>query len=180
MKGSLSMQRGVVSTVVAASVFLASCSSSQPEYQCRDTSMRSPEVKSSAGPGSTLINVDAQGLALQGYDPVAYFTMSRPTPGDAKFRSTYKGATYQFASASHKTMFDADPSKYEPQFGGFCGYAASIDKVSPIGVEYWEILDGRLVLQHNQKAWDLWHKDVPGNLVKADRNWPGLSQRACR
>ena len=131
-------------------------------------------------PGSTLINVDERGLALQGYDPVAYFTDSTPTPGDPKFRSMYKGATYQFASASHKSMFDADPAKYEPQFGGFCGYAASINKVSPIGVEFWEILDGRLVLQHNQKAWRLWHKDVPGNLAKAEANWPGLSQRACR
>lgn len=166
--------------LVIAGASIAGCSSGQPAYQCRDTSARSPEVKTSQSPGSTLINVDAQGLALQGYDPVAYFTDSRPTPGDPRFRSTYKGATYQFASAAHKTMFDSDPAKYEPQFGGFCGYAASINRVSPIGVEYWEILDGRLVLQHNEKAWSLWHKDVPGNLVKAEHNWPGLSRLACR
>ena len=58
----------------------------------------------------------------------------------------------------------------QPQFGGY--YAASINKVSPIEVEWFEILDGRLVLQHNEKAWKLWHEDVAGNLVKADANWP--------
>jgi len=66
---------------------------------------------------------------------------------------------------------------YEPQFGGYCGYAASINKVSPIDVNYFEIIDGRLVLQHNKKAWDLWHKDVPANLKKADSNWPQLVEQ---
>ena len=124
-----------------------------------------------------LVNVDDTGLALQGYDPVAYFTVGKPVKGDARFRSAYRGAVYHFSSAEHKRMFEQDPAKYEPQFGGFCGYAASIHKVSPISVEFWEVLNGRLVLQHNQKAWDLWHKDVPGNLVKADRNWPELSEQ---
>jgi len=121
-----------------------------------------------------LVNVDAQGTALLGHDPVAFFTDKKPVMGTAELRTVYKGAVYQFASAEHKAMFDKDPSKYEPQFGGYCGYAASIKKVSPISVEFFEIIDGRLVLQHNKKAWDLWHKDVPGNLTKADANWPVL------
>lgn len=124
-----------------------------------------------------LVNVDDNGVALQGYDPVAYFTDGKPVKGDPAHRSAAGGATYQFATAAHKAMFDADPKKYEPQFGGYCGYAASIDKVSPISVDYWQVLDGRLVLQHNKKAWDLWNKDVPGNLKKADANWSGLVAR---
>ncbi|HEY7682245.1 MAG TPA: YHS domain-containing (seleno)protein [Gemmatimonadales bacterium] len=124
-----------------------------------------------------LINVDQRGVALQGYDPVAYFTDNRPVKGDSAFASTYNGGTYFFVSADHKAMFDQSPARYEPQFGGYCGYAASINKVSPIGVEWFEILDGRLVLQHNEKARKLWHKDVPGNLVKADANWPDLVRR---
>jgi YHS domain-containing protein len=124
-----------------------------------------------------LINVDVGGVALQGHDPVAFFTDGKPVMGSPTHRTAYKGAIYQFTSPQNKAMFDADPAKYEPQFGGFCGYAASINKVSPISVDYFEIIDGRLVLQHNQKAWDLWHKDVQGNLVKADANWPGLVQR---
>ena len=61
--------------------------------------------------------------------------------------------------------------------GGFCGYAASINKLAPIEVEYFQVLHDRLILQHNKKAWDLWHKDVEGNLKKADANWPTLSQQ---
>jgi YHS domain-containing protein len=122
------------------------------------------------------INLDHNGLALQGYDPVAYFTDNKPVKGDPKFTATYKGGTYQFASADHKEAFESNPAKYAPQFGGFCGYAASINKLAPIEVEYFQVLHGRLVMQHNEKAWKLWHQDVEGNLKKADANWPKLSQ----
>jgi YHS domain-containing protein len=123
------------------------------------------------------VNVDAKGVALMGHDPVAFFNDKKPVMGRPELRTVYKGAIYQFASAANKAEFDKNPAQFEPQFGGFCGYAASIDKVSPISVEYFEILEGRLVLQHNQKAWDLWHKDVPGNLKKADANWPEIVER---
>jgi len=123
------------------------------------------------------INVDPNGLALQGYDPIGYFTDSKPIKGDPKFAASYKGGTYHFVSAEHKKMFESDPAKYAPQFGGFCGYAASINKLAPIEVEYFQVLHGRLVLQHNEKAWKLWHEDVEGNLKKADANWPTLSQQ---
>jgi YHS domain-containing protein len=126
---------------------------------------------------NVLLNLDRQGVAIEGYDPVAYFTDSKPVKGDAKWRSTFNGAAYHFASAEHKRLFDASPEKYAPQFGGYCAYAASIDAISPIDPAYWEIVDGRLILQHNKKAWDLWHKDPAQNLVKADKNWPGLVDR---
>lgn len=124
--------------------------------------------------GKILVNVNDEGLALEGHDPVAFFSGHAPVKGDRRFESAYKGAIYRFASAEHKAAFDADPARYEPQFGGWCGYAASINKISPVDVNYAEIVEGRLVLQHNQRAWDLWHKDVAGNLRKADANWPGL------
>lgn len=124
--------------------------------------------------GKYLVNVDAQGVALQGYDPVAFFVENHPVKGNPSHQSAYRGAIYWFASADHQASFERDPAAYEPQFGGFCGYAASIDTISPIDVNYFQILGGRLVLQHNAKAWRLWNDDVPGNLVKADANWPGL------
>jgi YHS domain-containing protein len=127
-----------------------------------------------------LVNRDHTGLALQGYDPVAYFTDARPVMGDPRFTSRHRGATYRFASAEHKAMFDTDPARYEPAFGGYCGYAASINRLSPISPEYWQVIDGRLVLQHNQRALDAWNKDVPANLRKADANWPGLVERNAR
>jgi YHS domain-containing protein len=123
------------------------------------------------------LNVDQQGLALQGYDPVGYFTDNKPIKGDPKYTAIYNTGTYRFASAEHKNTFEGNPEKYAPQFGGFCGYAASINKLAPIEVEYFQVLHGRLVLQHNEKAWNLWHQDVEGNLKKADANWPTLSQQ---
>lgn len=142
---------------------------------CNEISDHRP-ARASSEPKS-IVSTDGNGVALQGYDPVGYFTDNKPVKGDPKFQSTYKRAIYHFVSAAHKTAFDQNPAKYEPQFGGYCGYAASIDKISPISVEYFQILDGRLVLQHNQKAWDLWIKDVKGNLAKADQNWPGLNEK---
>ncbi len=125
-----------------------------------------------------LVNVDERGVALQGgHDPVAFFTDKKPVKGDPAHQLAYKGAIYYFASAANKAEFQKNPAKYEPQFGGFCAYAASINKVSPIDVNFFAVVDGRLILQHNQKAWDLWHKDPAGNLPKADANWPALVER---
>lgn len=124
--------------------------------------------------GKFLVNVNEQGVALMGYDPVGFFREGRPVKGDPSHQSAYRGAIYWFASAEDQAEFERDPARYEPQFGGFCGYAASIDTISPIDVNYFQILDGRLVLQHNAKAWRLWNEDVTGNLRKADANWPSL------
>lgn len=151
---------------------LASLASATLPAGCASTS-----TAAATNPNKMLVNRDKHNLALQGYDPVAYFTDGKPIQGRKEFHSTHAGTTYQFASAQHKQMFDGNPAMYEPRFGGYCGYAASINKVSPIDPNFWEVLDGELVLQHNQKAWDLWHKDVPGNLKKAHANWPGLVAR---
>jgi YHS domain-containing protein len=129
-----------------------------------------------AGP-RVLVNHDGSGLALQGYDPVAYFTDDRPVKGDPRHSTRHRGAVYHFASAEHRAMFLADPGRYEPQFGGYCGYAASINRLSPISPEWFRVIEGRLVLQHNKKAWDLWNADLAGNLQRADGNWPGLVER---
>lgn len=127
--------------------------------------------------GKSLVLKNKQGLALEGYDPVAYFTDNKPTKGSAKFSSEYDGASYRFASAEHKTLFDTNPAKYAPAYGGFCGYAASIDRLSPVSPEWFQIEDGKLILQHNKQAFDLFNKELKGNVVKADANWPGLVAR---
>lgn len=127
-----------------------------------------------------LINVDRNGLALKGYDPVAYFTENRPVKGDAKFQSTFNGATYYFASAANKKTFEADPNKYEPQFGGFCAYAASQGHTAKIEPDAFEVLNGRLLLQYDRSVRDLFNKDQQGNLAKADRNWPSIVQKEGR
>src|SRR5688572_222107 len=129
-------------------------------------------------PGHKLLVLkNREGAAILGYDAVAYFTDNKPVKGYPKISSEYEGAKYYFASAEHKALFDANPAKYAPAYGGYCGYAASIDRLSPISPEWFQIIDGRLILQHNKKATDKFNADQNGNIVKADQNWPGLVVR---
>ena len=124
-----------------------------------------------------LVLKNRDGAAILGYDAVAYFTDNKAAKGNPKFQSEYEGAKYYFAAADHKKLFDATPAKYAPAYGGYCGYAASIDRLSPISPEWFQIIDGRLILQHNKKAYDKFNADLKGNIVKADQNWPGLVVR---
>ena len=134
------------------------------------------EVSAMAGT-KTLVNVDKNGVGLQGYDPVAYFTENRPVKGDPQFVSTYNRVRYQFASAADKSAFDANPSKYEPQFGGFCAYAASEGHTAKIEPDAFQVLNGRLLLQYDKDVREMFNKDPQGRLNKADANWPGIVEK---
>lgn len=126
-----------------------------------------------------LVNVDDQGYIAEGYDVVAYFTQNKPVKGSADIVKLYNGAFYAFASEENKQLFGSDPEKYMPQYGGYCAYAVSRNKLRPINPKYFQFVEGRLMLQHSQSALDLFSEDIPGNTVKADKNWPGLiSSRA--
>jgi len=124
-----------------------------------------------------LVNVDKAGLALQGYDPVSYFSPTGPIRGRRELTASHQGATYRFATAEHRDRFLADPAKYAPQFGGYCGYGASRDYLAPVDPEAFTIMDGRLILQNSKRVLQLWLKDPTGRLASADRNWPGLIER---
>lgn len=122
----------------------------------------------------TLINVDKAGVAVQGYDVVAYFTDGKPTKGNPQFASGHGGGTYHFASAEHKGTFDKEPAKYAPQFGGYCAWAVSKNSLAKIEPDAFQIVGGRLLLQYDKSIRDKFSKDTTGNLAKADGNWPGL------
>ena len=127
--------------------------------------------------GKQLLNLDRSGLAIQGYDPVAFFTDQHPVRGNSQFQSEYNGAKYYFASMDHKTAFDKDPAKYEPQFGGYCAYGVSHGARAPIKIEAWQIVNGRLLMQYDLGVKDDFNKDQQGTLKKADQNWPGLVEK---
>jgi len=120
-------------------------------------------------------NVDKSGVILDGYDAVAFFTDNKPVKGDAAFTFLYEDAIYYFASQQNLELFKANPEKYKPQFGGWCAYAVSLGRVAPIDVNTFSIVNGRLVVQHNQRAVNGWNKDVQGNLSLADKYWPTVS-----
>jgi YHS domain-containing protein len=127
--------------------------------------------------GKALLNVDKNNIAIQGYDPVAFFTDNKPVKGNPEFKSTYSGATYHFASAEHKNLFDKEPAKYEPAFGGYCAYGASRNKIVEIDPEAFQIVDGHLLLQYSKSVRADFNKDTQGNLAKANANWPGLVEK---
>ena len=125
----------------------------------------------------TLLNLDKTGVAIQGYDPVAFFTDNKPVKGDPKILVKQDGAVYFFASKEHKELFKADPAKYEPEFGGYCAYGVSRNKLVEIDVDAFQIVDGKLLLQYSKGVRDNFNEDKAGNLARAKANWTGLAAK---
>ena len=115
-------------------------------------------------------------LAVNGHDPVAYFTDGRPVEGSSSFESRYQGATWRFASAANKAAFDADPAKFAPQYGGYCAWAVSQGYTAKGDPATWRIVDGRLYLNYNTEVQRMWEKDIPSHISAADGNWPKVLQ----
>ncbi len=118
------------------------------------------------------VAIDEEGRAIQGYDAVAYFADGEPQPGNAMFSHDWEGATWLFASATHRDAFKADPERYAPQFGGYCAYAITKGHVQVARPEVWSIVDGKLYLNLGPGAQKKWQADVPGNIARATNNWP--------
>jgi YHS domain-containing protein len=115
------------------------------------------------------------GLAIQGYDPVAYFNAGKAVEGKKDLSYSYQGATYRFALAANRELFKAAPEKYEPAYGGWCAYAmgAAGEKVE-VDPETFKIVDGKLYLYYNKffnNTLKTWNKDEKALKEKADSNW---------
>jgi len=122
-----------------------------------------------------LVNVSgASKAAVSGYDPVAFFTDSKPVNGSPAITATHQGATYFFATEEHKRLFVQNPDKYVPQYGGFCAYGVALGKLFPVDISTWQIRNGKLYLNLNAAILKDFNADFQGNVVKADKNWPGL------
>ena len=117
---------------------------------------------------------DGDNLAIRGTDPVAYFTDGKPRKGSASFETTYLGGTWRFASAANRDMFIDNPEKFAPQYGGYCAWAVSQGTTASTDPEVWRIVDGKLYLNYSKSVQSTWVQDIPGNIAKADRNWPGV------
>lgn len=122
-------------------------------------------------------NLDAAGLALRGYDPVAYFTAGKPEAGQGAFTATHKGATYRFVNAANRDAFVAAPERYLPQYGGWCAFAASAGKKADGDPQVWRIENGKLYLNYNRSVGQRWSADIPGYVAKADAKWPEIRDK---
>ena len=122
-----------------------------------------------------LINqIGSKGTAIKGFDPVAYFTVGKPTKGSSEHTSKYKGATWKFASAENKSLFDENPEKYVPAYGGYCAYGVAQGYLVKIEGNAWAIRGGKLYLNYDRGVQKRWSKK-PGSYIKtANTKWPKL------
>jgi YHS domain-containing protein/membrane-associated phospholipid phosphatase len=132
--------------------------------------------KEAKGSMTAKVNVNSQGVILKGYDAVAYFKqLGKPVKGNPEIKSSYKGATYLFASAENKADFDKDPAKYAPQYGGFCAYGVTIGVLADIEGSDGFVYKDKLYVCGNKDAGTSFITDLDSNIEKADTNWRQLS-----
>ncbi|MBV8375592.1 MAG: YHS domain-containing protein [Verrucomicrobia bacterium] len=117
------------------------------------------------------VNVDQNGVILKGYDAVAYIKQKRAVKGDPKFSSKYGGATYYFASAKDKAIFDKSPAKYVPQYGAYCANGMTKKEVNDIDPNVFFVYHGKLYLCQTKQAGEHFYSDPDANIKKADANW---------
>jgi len=126
---------------------------------------------------SASVNTNRNGVAINGYDAVAYFTRNAAIKGSSSFSTRHKGAKYYFSSDANRAAFKSNPSKYAPQYGGFCAYAVSKGSTASVEVDKFTIVRGKLYLNYNGTVLSIWRQDKAGNISKANKNWPGISRR---
>lgn len=122
-------------------------------------------------------NLDGRGVAIHGHDPVAYFIDGKPMAGRAEHRATIGAATYWFASDANRQLFEADPTKYVPRYGGYCAYGVAQAAKPDIDPTAFRIVDGKLYLNLSPAVQKRWQQDIPGYIARANENWPSLKDR---
>jgi YHS domain-containing protein len=130
-------------------------------------------VKQTGGEYNTL----HAGLGAKGYDVVSYFTVGKPVAGSDRYTTEHGGVKWQFSTAENLATFKSDPTKYAPQYGGFCAWGASVGKLFDVDpVNGWKIVDGKLYLNFNGDINATFSKDPASFIAKANQNWPSLNK----
>lgn len=114
--------------------------------------------------------------AIKGYDPVAYFTDSQPLMGKDEFKYSQDGANWYFSSQKNLDLFKSNPSKYMPQYGGYCAFGLAGGYKAPISPDAWTIVNDKLYLNYNKKVQIDWIKDQTEMIKNADKNWPAVKK----
>ena len=121
---------------------------------------------------------DVNGVILAGHDAVAYHTEGKAVEGSPKFTAVYNDAIYRFSSAGNRNLFKEAPEKYAPAYGGYCAYGTALGKKFQVDGKAFQVVDGVLYVNKNQQVYKIWRKDIPGNLSKADEQWPNIVNTA--
>ena len=117
------------------------------------------------------VNVTSTDLALRGVDPVSYFTEGGPLDGQVNITAEHNGAIYRFVSEETKALFEADPEKYAPQYGGFCAFGLANGFKFDGDPDVWEIVDDKLYLNLSPAVQERWQEDIPGFIDSAEDQW---------
>ncbi len=115
-------------------------------------------------------------IAMEKYDPVAYFILKKPVKGNDKFKTVYKKAKWFFMSKENLNLFLKNPEKYAPKYGGYCAWAVAQGNTAKGNPKNWTIYKNNLYLNYNDAIETKWLKQIDDFIVKADKNWPGVIQ----
>lgn len=116
-------------------------------------------------------------VGASGYDLVSYQNAKRPVRGNGHYLAENRGVTYLFSSSANQKLFEANPAKYLPAYGGYCAFGVSVGKKFVGDPEVWRIVDGQLYLNLDASIQDQWLKDVPGKISKANANWSRIEHQ---
>ncbi len=132
---------------------------------------------SGCGGGSTAEKSQVDKVAIEKYDPVAYFTTSDAIKGNDSYTYPWHNMIWYFSTPNNRDLFAANPEKYAPQYDGYCAWAMSEGRKAKTDPEVWRIVDGKLYLNCSRAAYEKWRSDITGNIKKADNNWLKLSDK---
>ena len=117
-----------------------------------------------------IFNTD--GVAIRGYDAVAYFKESNDVEGSADFAVLWKGVEWRFANAENLADFEANPERWAPQYGGYCAFAMAHDAIAPTAANAWTVHNDKLYLNANRAVRTRWALSKDRFIEQADANWP--------
>lgn len=138
----------------------------------------SAAMMGSALAADVTVNATTTGLALRGHDPVAYFTVGKPTPGNWKISHQHNGATYRFSSEENLAKFKADPAKYVPAYGGFCAFGTAMGFKFDGDPNVWKIVNNKLYLNISKDIQTRWEGDETNFITQANTNWVNIKDKA--
>jgi YHS domain-containing protein len=115
--------------------------------------------------------------AIGGYDPVAYFTESKPVKGSQEFSYQWKNVNWLFSSQQNLDSFTNNPEKFAPQYGGWCAFACSKGRKATTDPNAWSIVDGKLYLNNSLKVQEKWLANQKESIEQANKNWPAIKDK---
>jgi YHS domain-containing protein len=119
---------------------------------------------------------EEDGVAIRGYDPIAYFAEMKPVKGLAEFHAEYQGSTFYLSSVAHRDTFTASPDKFAPQYGGYCAFGMAKGYKAVIDPDAFTVVGDKLYLNYSETVRSKWKLDIPGYIRTANANWPEVKK----